>query len=289
LNFGTGLGLSTNPRDQSTRATGGSIKAGQYKDSSSIITGNPQDSIGFSSPKNVLTNPSDPVAPTAAPDLNYKPKTSSEWITQNKESGIADTHANMGSLAMGFRESEAALSAAGKPTVIEARDTEILRSRAAEEHKRLITEPAAAEALKFRSQAAAAKNMFKSRFTSSLQGGRSQGGSYDFNNAGGGGSRGIPTISTPKSFSATATPSNTHGVSAYMNTRQQREAPYLERIDKAPTDNLIGAIKAHSAAPGTNVVTAEEAANKASAENRATPTEMIQARMSAEARKRPNK
>ncbi len=290
--FGTGLGLGTgvNPRNQSDRATGGTTKAGQYKDTSSIITGNPNDSIGFSSPTNTSgLNLPQTTQPTAAPNPEYMPKTSSEWTEQNKERGIADTHANMGSLAVDFRESEAALTAAGKPTVVEQRDTRILDVRGAEEEKRLITEPAAAEALKFRQQAQAAKDMFGKDRALSTGGARTQGNrTYSTDSGSGGGGFKPPSINAPSSFSATATPKST-GVEAAWEARAQREAPYLKRLDNAPTQNLIGAIKAHSAAPGTNVVSAEAAANKASAGNQATPIEMIQARVSAEARKTPNK
>ena len=250
----------TNPRDQKKQPTGGSIHAGQYTDTSPTITGNPNDGIGFSSPTNAsagLWTP--PVAP--APDPEYMPKTSQEWKDQNEARGIADTHDNMGSLAVDFRESEAALTAAGKPTVTEQRDTKIPDTRAAEEHKR--TSPSA-------------------EVTGKASSARPIGGS--------GSSEGVRSNSAwtgvPKAIAPTS--ASRHGVSAYLDKQTQREAPYLEAVANAPT-TLLKALGSHSKAPNTQPLTDIERANKQRASGAATAQAQIQQVVTGEARRNPNK
>ncbi len=282
----------TNPRDQKKQPTGGSIHAGQYTDTSPTITGNPNDGIGFSSPTNAsagLWTP--PVAP--APDPEYMPKTSQEWKDQNEARGIADTHDNMGSLAVDFRESEAALTAAGKPTVTEQRDTKILDTRAAEEHKRTITDPAAAEAHNFRMQAKAAKDLFKSGHGSGWTSPSAEvtGKASSARPIGGpGSSEGVRSNSAwtgvPKAIAPTS--ASRHGVSAYLDKQTQREAPYLEAVANAPT-TLLKALGSHSKAPNTQPLTDIERANKQSASGAATAQAQIQQVVTGEARRNPNK
>lgn len=154
-NLGMGF-LSTDPRRKKGVA-GGPPHAAQYKDTSGI-TGDPTSGTpGFGSPLAGLGGglfPKPAVFPP--PDPNRMTLTAAETIAQKKARGIATTHENIGSLAVGYREKQAA---GGIPQE-EQRTQKIIDAREAEEYQRTIFKPAEQEAARFRAQALAAKNLF---------------------------------------------------------------------------------------------------------------------------------
>ncbi len=285
LNFGTGF-LPTDPRTKK-RPTGGSIKATQPSDTSSVITGNPADSgIGFAS-ASARGGGGLFAEPYVAPKPDYD-KTAAETVEDRAASGVASSAQNMGSLAVDFRASEQAKKDAGETTATERRTTKILDQRSADEHKRTITDPAAAESRRFRAQAQAAKDMFKSR-------------TYD-----------KPTVSqysgsTPRSFSTIASKgriSPTSGSTSAGYTDANRAASMMgadhswmtdqwtkdrEAVSANPDLMALAAQRAHGAAPGTQEKDWMAMASDQSAGGGATPSEMAQAAVSMHARRTPNK
>jgi len=283
-NLGMGF-LPTDPRAKKL-PTGGSISASQPKDTSVIITGNPADmGIGFGSSKAIGRTL---LAPPTGPKLAPEPMTEAERTSLKESRGVATTHENMGSLAQ----------SPGVAAAAEARAQKVIDTREADAYKRNILDPMYAEAGKFRSQAAAAKDM--------LKGARGQGGEMTSNtgkvtNLTGG--RANTTLlqnrqqnqqrraqksglfgNTPRNRVSEANSRIGPGAgkgSTFLSDWQEMES----RGDPAALD----AQRSHGMAPYIQAMDWAEMANAQSATGKASPGEMAQAAASALVRGNPNK
>lgn len=294
-NMGMGF-LPTDPRAKKG-PTGGSYKAGQPKDSSAVITGDPSTgSIGFASTSARGDLFSEPYT-APAPDPEFAPRTASETTELRESRGVATTHQNMGTLAVDFRKEEQARKERGEQTVQEARDAKILDARTADEYKRTVLDPAAAEAAKFRAQAAGAKQ-FMGRYMANAEAGLARGKSSKdqrSNTTSGGlglaGSKrsGLSSKSatlTSGLRQATKTP-NAIGPDHSWLIPETSEG-FQENVDQG--DILaLAATREHSQAPSTLAKSWQDQANAQSAGGRATPGQMAQAAVSMYARNIPNK
>ena len=286
LNFGTGF-LPTDPRSK-RRPTGGSTKAAQPRDTSSVITGNPADSgIGFASPS-ARAGSGLFAEPYVAPAPENPRLTAAEIRDERASSGVAASHQNMGSLAVDFRASEQARRDAGETTVTEQRATKILDQRSADEHKRTVLDPAAAEASRFRAQAQAAKDMFRSRTynkpTVSSYGGRSP---RDFSVTASRGRIAPAGGSARAGYTDANRAANMMGADhSWVSDQWSKDR---EAVGANPDLMALAAQRAHGAAPGTQEKDWMAMASGQSAGGIATPSEMAQAAVSMHARRTPNK
>ncbi len=298
FSYGTGM-LSTDPRTKKN-ATGGSIHAGQKTDTSVLITGNRSDgTIGYGDPSaftgGLFTKPA--VAP--APDFNDSSgygmeKTSAEIEELTEGRGVANTQANTGSLAVDFRASEQAKTDAGEQTTTQERATKVIDARGAEEYKRTISEPFQAEQAKFRSQALSAKNLlgqYSNNMSSQMN--QMKSSSRGIIRPTGGASTSSPGLFGGGDF---ATRKAQHEGSDRSGNKQIIGPDFnsmmaeLNSVSKQNPDiGAIAATHAHAAAPGTQPKSTKAMADAQSATGKATPAQMSQAMISAQARATPNK
>jgi hypothetical protein len=229
----------------------------------------------------------------AAPSWEAQPKTAAEIKELTESRGVATTQQNMGSLAVDFRASEKAKSDAGEQTTTERRAAKVLDARSAEEHQRTVLEPAAAEAQKFRQQAAGAK-AFMGKFMASAQSDldTAKSGLLQRSNTSSAGilSGGKRTASGGAS-GATAGGYTSGGktIGPDQSTFLNRWAKDRAAVEADPDIMALAAQRAHAAAPGTQAKDWRDMANAQSASGRATPAEMAQAAVSMGTRGTPNK
>ena len=301
FSFGTGM-LSTDPRTKKS-AKGGSTHAGQPIDTSVLITGDNSDgTIGFGSASafqgGLFQKPTVAPAPDFEDSSGYgMEKTSAEIEALTESRGVADTHANMGSLAVDYRASEQAKTDAGEQTTSGERATKILDTRAAEEYKRTISEPFQAEQAKFRAEAAAAKNMFTiNKSTSNMN----MKDANWFSGGGGGGSRSGPSTSMLNKRSSGIL--NMNKSTDIFGKADRSGAPQIigpnigammaEGAKVSAQNPDIGSLQAmgvHADAPGTQSKSTIEQAHAQSASGKASPGQISQAMASSQRRQLPNK
>jgi hypothetical protein len=296
LGFGTGF-LATDPRSKKN-PKGGSIHAAQDVDTTVMNTGNMNDSMGIGYASNRASAGTGMFAkPYVAPKPDYA-KTAAETVAQREEQGIASSHQNMGSLAVDFRKSEQALKSAGKQTVTEGRAAKILDTRAAAEHRRLVTDPAQREATKFRNQAAAAK-AYMDKWTAgakaSLANAKSGGqraldrAHRQFSRAEGRGRKLSSTAS--KGLGLKSKQSGFLSVTGGPDHSKQTDqlSKDFKTIREEGDPMALAEQREHAAAPYTQALDWKDMANAQSASGRASPAQMAQAAASQGYRQNPNK
>jgi hypothetical protein len=284
--FGTGF-LNSDPR-KGQHPTGGSIHAAQGKDTSVLITGNPEDSFGYGN-KDAFSTQNESYVPNES-DPNSFRRTAAETRELRESRGVAKSHENMGSLAVDFRKSEEGKRKIGEQTETSKRATKILDARAAAEYQRNVTGPAEWEAAKFRAQAAGAK-AYMDQFTHKMDAGSSIDALFARGKRGGGGVAGgmrMPTSgpNTNKLFAAGSRSGLDLGPN-HSKIMAQTTSDFNSIRGEDPS--ALAGQRAHAQAPGTQAKSAAEMANAQSASGRATPIEMAQAMASQSYRNNPNK
>ena len=299
FSFGTGM-LSTDPRKGGSRPTGGSIHAAQGVDTSVLITGNKSDgTIGFGDPSaftgGLFQKPTIAPAPDFEKQSGYgMEKTAAETEKLTESRGVADTHENLGSLAVDFRADEQAKTDAGEQTTTQQRATKILDTRAADEHKRTILDPAAEEQAKFRAESLRAKNLIhaSSNSVKSVKGQMKSVRNTGIISRGGASPSTSPTAGLFNINKGTDIFGKADRSGGKQIIGPNINAMMLEakRVNSANHD--IGALAAtgvHAGLPGVQGKSTADQANAQAAGGRASPAQMAQAMSSATARGTPNK
>ena len=146
LGFGSGF-LPTDPRKKKL-PKGGSIQASQYKDTSVLQSGKMGDSIGYASPTATATAP-------GRPPIGPQQLTQEEKSAGLVKAGVATTHENMGDLAVQYRADADAARASGGLSIDDKRALKVIDTRAANEYKYNVTDPAQSALGASRAQGAA--------------------------------------------------------------------------------------------------------------------------------------